>query len=35
VPDQNIQVMLSAGIAALFLEALKAAEFQVGPPPCL
>ena len=34
VPDQNIQVMLPAGIAALFLGALKAAKFQVGLPPC-
>jgi len=34
-PDQNIQVMLPAGIAALFLEALKAAKFQAVLPPCL
>jgi hypothetical protein len=35
VPYQNIQVMFSASIAALFLEALEATKFQVGLPPCL
>jgi hypothetical protein len=32
VLNQNIQVMLPAGIAALFFEALKAAKFQVRQP---